>query len=48
MFAEHDLSVLEFQRVGVARFGDGMDFCAFGKLVEDRMQRSDNQECQDK
>ena len=34
MFAEHDFAVLKFQRVGVAGFGDGMDFGPLDELVE--------------
>src|SRR5206468_939665 len=38
MFAQHDLAVLKFQRVGVARLGDGMRLRPFGELIKNRMQ----------
>src|ERR1035438_4540894 len=38
MLAEHYLAVLELQRVGVARLGDGIDLRALGEVREHRMQ----------
>src|ERR1051326_1232809 len=38
MLAQHDFAVFKLKCIGEARFGDGMDFGAFGKISKDRVQ----------
>ena len=38
MLAEHDFAILKFQRIGIARLGDGVNLGALGEIREDGMQ----------
>ena len=43
MLAEHELAVVELQRVGEPRVGDGVALGDAGKLLEDRVDRREAQ-----